>query len=144
MNASTRRNNLNVLFYIKRQKLLKNGEAPICMRITVNGSYVEIMIRRSIPVSLWNQSKERIERLCIALSEPKPFILPEGEKLLDNAEICRMLNISKRTLQRYRSSGLPYLMLYHKTFYKESEVREFVMSNIDMFRKVDKSKLLKQ
>ena len=58
MNASTRRNNLNVLFYIKRQKLLKNGEAPICMRITVNGSYVEIMIRRSIPVSLWNQSKE--------------------------------------------------------------------------------------
>lgn len=58
MNASARRNNLNVLFYIKRQKLLKNGEAPICMRITVNGSYVEIMIRRSIPVSLWNQSKE--------------------------------------------------------------------------------------
>ena len=54
MDALTRRNNLSVLFYIKRQKLLKNGEAPICMRITVNGSYVEIMIRRSIPVSLWN------------------------------------------------------------------------------------------
>ena len=87
---------------------------------------------------------DRIEKLCIALSEPKPSILPEGEKLLDNAEMCRMLNISKRTLQRYRSSGLPYLMLYHKTFYKESEVREFIMSNIDMFRKVDKSKLLKQ
>jgi hypothetical protein len=42
-----------------------------------------------------------------------------------------------------RSSGLTYLMLYHKTFYKESDEREFVMTNIDMFRKVYKSKLLK-
>ena len=42
-----------------------------------------------------------------------------------------------------RSLGVPYLMLYHKTFYKESDVREFVMTNIDMFRKEDKSKLLK-
>lgn len=58
MDALTRRNNLSVLFYIKRQKLLKNGEAPICMRITVNGSYVEIMIKRSIPVSQWSQSRE--------------------------------------------------------------------------------------
>ena len=58
MDALTRRNNLSVLFYIKRQKLLKNGEAPICMRITVNGSYVEIMIKRSILVSQWSQSRE--------------------------------------------------------------------------------------
>ena len=29
----------------------------------------------------------------------------DGEKLLDNYDVCRMLNVSKRTLQRYRSLG---------------------------------------
>ena len=43
---------------IKRQKLLKNGEAPVCMRITVDKRKAEIMIKRSVPVELWNQSKE--------------------------------------------------------------------------------------
>ncbi len=56
--------------------------------------------------------------------------LLEGEKLLDNQDVCQMLNVSKRTLQRYRSSGeLPYQMVYHKTFYKESDVEAFIKSN---------------
>ena len=53
-----KRNTLSVLFIIKKAKLLKNGEAPICMRITVNKRVVEVMIKRSIPVDLWNQKKE--------------------------------------------------------------------------------------
>ena len=32
MNTEKSRSTLNVLFYIKKQKLLKTGEAPICMR----------------------------------------------------------------------------------------------------------------
>ena len=31
------RNYFTVLFSLKKSKLLKNGEAPICMRITING-----------------------------------------------------------------------------------------------------------
>ena len=30
------RKSFSVLFFIKKGKLLKNGEAPVCMRITVN------------------------------------------------------------------------------------------------------------
>lgn len=56
--------------------------------------------------------------------------LLEGEKLLDNQDVCQLLNVSKRTLQRYRSSGeLPYQMVYHKTFYKESDVEAFIKAN---------------
>ncbi|MDR1883786.1 MAG: helix-turn-helix domain-containing protein [Prevotella sp.] len=56
--------------------------------------------------------------------------LLEGERLLDNQDVCQMLNVSKRTLQRYRSSGeLPYQMLYHKTFYRESDVEAFIKAN---------------
>ena len=58
---------------------------------------------------------DRIEKLCVTLSEPKPSILPEGEKLLDNAEMCRMLNISKRTLQRRHRTGLSQLPVVGRT-----------------------------
>ena len=58
MNTS-KRSTFNVLFIIKRAKLLKNGDAPICMRITVNGQIAEVMIKRSVPAEHWNQAKER-------------------------------------------------------------------------------------
>lgn len=51
----------------------------------------------------------------------------EGERLLDNHDLCQLLHISKRTLQRYRSSGqLPYQTIYHKTYYRESDVEAFI------------------
>lgn len=53
-----KRNSFNVLFFIKKAKLLKNGEASVCMRITVNGARVENNIHMSIEPALWNQVKE--------------------------------------------------------------------------------------
>ena len=52
------RKTFNVLFFIKKARLLKNGEAPVCMRITVNGCMVDVLVKRSCPVNLWNQAKE--------------------------------------------------------------------------------------
>lgn len=45
------RNYFTVLFFLKKSKLLKNGEAPICMRITINGKRAEVQIKRSIDVT---------------------------------------------------------------------------------------------
>lgn len=45
------------------------------------------------------------------------------EKWLDNQEVCLMLNISKRTLQTYKTKGvLPYSKLNRKNYYKRSDV----------------------
>lgn len=52
------RNYFSILFFIKKTKLLKNGEAPICLRITVNGKRAEVQIKRSIEASKWNNKKE--------------------------------------------------------------------------------------
>ena len=42
-----------------------------------------------------------------------------GEKLLDNQDLCFMLKVSTKTLQRYRKKGiLPYLTLDGKYFYR--------------------------
>ena len=49
---------------------------------------------------------------------------------LDNADVCRMLNISKRTLQTYRDNGtIPYSQINHKMFYKPKDV-EKVLENL--------------
>ena len=53
-----KRASFSVLFFIKKTKLLKNGEAPIRLRITVNSISVELQIRRSVALNLWSQAKE--------------------------------------------------------------------------------------
>lgn len=52
------RNLFSVLFFLKKTKLLKNGEASVCMRITVDGVRVETNVRKSINPNLWSQAKE--------------------------------------------------------------------------------------
>lgn len=55
----------------------------------------------------------------------------EGEVLLDNQDLCFLLKVSKRSLQRYRSEGrLKYKQLDQKTYYYESEVKEFIKKNL--------------
>ena len=54
-----KRRSFSVLFFLRKKKLLKNGEAPVCMRITADRSMCDIQIKRSIAVELWHQSKER-------------------------------------------------------------------------------------
>lgn len=71
---------------------------------------------------------DRIDRHLEKMAMKEKLL--EGERLLDNQDVCQLLNVSKRTLQRYRSSGeLPYQMLYHKTFYRESDVEAFIKAN---------------
>jgi hypothetical protein len=61
----------------------------------------------------------------------KPRHRLEGELLLDNQDVCMMLNISKRTLQRYRSSKkLPYKRIKQKTYYMESDVQKFLREHL--------------
>jgi hypothetical protein len=61
-----------------------------------------------------------------------------SELLYDNQDICIMMNISKQTLQRFRSSGrLPYRRIDQKTFYLESDVKNFIQE----YMKSSKDKL---
>ena len=51
----------------------------------------------------------------------------DGDKLLDNHDLCMLLGVTKRTLQRYRQ--LKKIIFYRidgKTYYKASEIQEFL------------------
>ena len=50
-----------------------------------------------------------------------------GDKLLDNQDMCELLGVTKRTLARYRQKKLvTYYMIDGRTYYKASEVEEFL------------------
>ena len=53
-----KKSTFNVNFLLRKHKMLKNGEAPICMRISVNCQAVDISIKRSVAVDSWNQTRE--------------------------------------------------------------------------------------
>ena len=75
---------------------------------------------------------ERIESKQKPPKMPEYAVLENGDKLLDNFDLCRMLHVSKRTLQRYRTEcGLPYHLLNQKTYHRESEVLRFIETNLD-------------
>ena len=50
------RNTFRVLFYIKRNALLRNGKAPVMARITVNGERTQLSTHQSVVPSRWNTS----------------------------------------------------------------------------------------
>lgn len=66
--------NFRVSFFLKKTKLLKNGEASVAMRITVDGQRVENNIRKSILPSLWDQSKERAKGTSTTAVDLNRFI----------------------------------------------------------------------
>lgn len=92
----------------------------------IDKEYFESWMRRIL-----SRLDEVVDKLDDSGEEVPLF---DGEKLLDNYDVCRMLNVSKRTLQRYRSSDeLPFQMIYHKTFYKESDVMKFIETHFSRF-----------
>lgn len=51
--------NLNLLFYLKRAKIKKNGEVPIYLRITVDGKRTETSTGRSIIPEKWDSKVQK-------------------------------------------------------------------------------------
>jgi integrase len=50
----------SILFYLQRNKVTKDGKAPIYMRITVNGKRSQISIKRKISIDKWNNEAGKV------------------------------------------------------------------------------------
>ena len=71
--------------------------------------------------------------LAIKTQGQQPPSLSEGIRLFDNQDLCLLLQISKRTLQRYRSEGA----LAYKPYYSETDVLDFLSKHVKDFRQND-------
>jgi hypothetical protein len=49
----------SICFFIKKSKLLKNGKAPLFMRITINGSRWETSLQVGVETDKWDSHKEK-------------------------------------------------------------------------------------
>lgn len=77
---------------------------------------------------------EMLERKLEKLNNSKSQL--NGEALLDNQDLCLLLKVSNRTLQRYRSTGiLPYRRIQQKVYYLESDVHKFISEEFVYKRK---------
>jgi len=78
--------------------------------------------------SEFQQIMERLialERKLDRMSKIKEAM--DGDKLLDNHDLCMLLGVTKRTLQRYRQMHkIIYYRIDGKTYYKASEIEEFL------------------
>jgi hypothetical protein len=91
----------------------------------IEKEYIEMWMKRII---------ERLDSLENRMCKPpeKERRTLNGELLLDNTDLCMMLNVSKRTLQRYRSlKWLPFKRIDQKTYYLESEVEKFIKERFE-------------
>ena len=70
---------------------------------------------------------DRIEKKLDRMGRVKEFL--NGDELLDNYDIARLLNVSLRTVARYREKGL---IRYYQTdengknFYRSSDIQDFL------------------
>ncbi len=68
---------------------------------------------------------DKIDRTLERMNKLKDCL--DGDTLLDNYDLCRLLGITKRTLARYRQKKLvTYYMIDGRTYYKASEVEAFL------------------
>ena len=82
-----RKSTFSILFFIKRKKLLKNGDAPVYMRVTVDGRFLEASLKRGVNPKTWNEKRQRStgrDRLSLELND-----------YLDDT-LAKILNIHQR------------------------------------------------
>lgn len=81
--------------------------------------------------SFFDRILDRLDSMDKKLGDNKESknIIDE-ERLLDNQDLCLMLNVTKRTLNRYRNKRkLRYIRVGGKILYKEADVHEFLKSH---------------
>ena len=86
---------------------------------------------------------ERLRNEILTLAEISHKAFGEQSRHIDwlhNGDVCKLLNISKRTLQHYRDTGvLSFSQIEHKCYYKREDV-ERLLETKSVKSNTDKSK----
>lgn len=78
-----------------------------------------------------DRHQEMLASMQEGKKEQPPMTGIMEDDTMDNQDVCMLLHVSKRTLQRYRSDGLlPYRMHRHKTYYRRSDVELFISTHM--------------
>ena len=78
-------------------------------------------------ISMIKGIDRKIDRI-LGEGEAKKFAEDKiGEKLFDNQDLCLMLNVTKKTMQRYRRDKIiPYYKIKGKIYYKIADIQSLI------------------
>ena len=70
---------------------------------------------------------ERVDSIEARLSNQLYTQIINGKPMLDNQDMCKLLKVGKKTLQRYRTKGaLPHHRHEGMIYYDIDEIQEFI------------------
>lgn len=108
------KNKIVTHFYVKEEKKDNNGEAPIYLRITVNGERAEISTNRKINPELWDKTSQRVA----GRTEPVRIInswlnnlVSKVEKYFSNLDIKEELISVQQIIAELKGKSLRYQVL---------------------------------
>jgi hypothetical protein len=128
------RTTFNVLFYIRRTKLTREGEAPILLRLTVNGIRKDIYIKKNHPANLWNTAKGKTREknpYCKELNLYLDAVRLRLMKLQRDMELDGRQVTAKSLIDRYLGKDQPTRHTLMEVF-REHNKRCRKLSGIDM------------
>jgi hypothetical protein len=110
------RKRFSVLFFIKRSKLLKNGEAPVRVRVTYDRLYVELQLKRSVKVPLWSQEKEKStgkDRNSVELNHYIDALRVKFYQIYQDLELEGKIISARAIVNRYQGKDETFKTLYN-------------------------------
>jgi len=72
------RKTFTILFYIKRTRTLQNLEAPIVMRITVNGLRAEMSLHVGVEPEKWDPKRGRVKGNSPSANDLNAYLFNHG------------------------------------------------------------------
>ena len=131
------RKRFSVLFFIKRSKLLKNGEAPVRVRVTYDRLYVELQLKRSIKVPLWSQEKEKStgkDRNSVELNHYIDALRVKFYQIYQDLELEEKIVSARAIVNRYQGKDETFKTLYNvfKEYNDNLETRMKQIPNIQL------------
>lgn len=81
----------------------------------------------------WESLKQHVSLLTTEVEAMKEQYCPKPrERWLDSADVCKVLNLSKRTLQTYRVKGIiPSSMIGGKYYFRESDIGDILNNGLN-------------
>ncbi|CAN5482668.1 site-specific integrase [soil metagenome] len=116
-------NTFGVIFYLRKYKATNDGKTPIYARITVNGSRIDLSVKRSIEPGNWNPNKgmakgsrEEIMRLNNYLEQYRSGIVESYQTLLLQKKLITAELVKNKFIGEDQADfTLCKLMDYHNT-----------------------------
>lgn len=89
----------------------------------------DVMTKNDEGIKFFFNATERMIKGLNALRK-KNRPLMGGHRYLTDAELSKILNINRRTLQEYRTSGkIPYIKFGGKVLYREEDIEKLLQAS---------------